>query len=80
MERIISLRIKNLGEGEGYVARSDQVRDLLVHGRTVDEAVNNAQDVIAALVSSCAEHGDPYPIEFGACPVIEKKIPVPIPC
>jgi len=77
MEESVTLRIIGLGEGEGYVARSDQVRDLFAYGQNVDEAVENAKDVIEALVESCAEHGDPYPIEFPAPPVIEKKVEVP---
>jgi predicted RNase H-like HicB family nuclease len=71
----ITLRIKSIGE-EGFVVRSDQVRDLFAHGRTVDEAVENAKSVIEALVESCAEHGDPCPIE-APVKVIEKRIPVP---
>ena len=71
----VTLRIKSIGD-EGYVVRSDQVGDLFASGRTVDEAVRNAQDVIEALVESCAEHGDPYPIE-AQTEVIERKIPVP---
>lgn len=71
----ITLRIKSIGD-EGYVVRSDQVRDLFVHGHTVDEAVENAKDVIDALVESCAEHGDPNPIEVPV-KVIERRIPVP---
>ena len=73
MENSITLRIKSLGE-EGYVVRSDQVRDLFAHGQTVDEAAENARDVIKALVESCAEHGDPSPIETMMPKIIEKKI------
>jgi predicted RNase H-like HicB family nuclease len=76
MERSITLRIKSIGN-EGYVARSDQVRDLFVHGRTVEETVENAKDVVEALVESCEAHGDPYPIETVEAKVIEKRIAVP---
>jgi predicted RNase H-like HicB family nuclease len=77
MERSIVLRIKSLGEGEGYVARSDQVRDLFACGKTVDETVENARDVVEALIESCAEHGDSSPIETEAPKIIEKRIAVP---
>ena len=70
------MRVKSIGD-EGYVVRSDQVKDLFASGRTVDEAVANAQEVIEALVESCAEHGDPYPIDIQEPEVIEKRIPVP---
>ena len=72
----ITLRIKSLGE-EGYVARSDQVRDLFVHGRTVEEVVENSKDVIEALVESCEERGESSPIEIKVPEVIERKILVP---
>lgn len=77
MERSIVLRIKSLGGGEGYVARSDQVRDLFACGKTVDEAVENAKDVVEALLESCTERGDPSPIETEPPKVIEKRIAVP---
>jgi predicted RNase H-like HicB family nuclease len=72
----VTLRIKSIGD-EGYVVRSDQLKDLFATGRTIDEAVANAQDVIEALIESCAEHGDPYPIDIKEPEVIEKKIPLP---
>lgn len=75
MKNLVTLRIKSLGK-EGYVVRSDQVRDLFAHGRSVDDAVENAKDVIDALVESYAEHGDPYPIETKEPVVIERKIAV----
>jgi predicted RNase H-like HicB family nuclease len=58
----VTLRVKSIGN-EGYVVRSDQVRDLFAAGRSVDEAVENAKDVIEALIESCAGLGGQYPLD-----------------
>jgi predicted RNase H-like HicB family nuclease len=76
MENSITLRIKSIGD-EGYVVRSDQVSGLFAHGRTLDEAVKNAHEVLDALVESCEAHGDPCPIALAEPKIIEKRIPVP---
>lgn len=48
-------------EGGSYLATSDELAGLVAQGRTVQEAVEIAQDVARRLLESYREHGDPVP-------------------
>ena len=48
-------------EGGGYLATSDELAGLVAQGRTVQEAVETAQDVARRLLEFYREHGAPVP-------------------
>ena len=49
MERIVTLHIEKLPEGV-YLATSDDVQGLVAHGRTIQETVEIARDVVKKLI------------------------------
>ena len=51
MEDMIQLHIEKLPEGL-YVATSDEVQDLVTHGRTIQETIEIACDVAKKLVEA----------------------------
>ena len=46
MERIVNLHIEKLPEGL-YLATSDEVQGLIAQGRTIQETIEIAQDVVS---------------------------------
>jgi predicted RNase H-like HicB family nuclease len=59
-DAIIHLTIEQL-ENDLFLATSTDVPGLIAEGRTVQEAVEIAQDVARKIAESCLEHGDPLP-------------------
>ncbi len=54
MERIVNLHIEKLPEGV-YLATSDEVQGLVAQGRTIQETIEIARDVVRKLLESQAE-------------------------
>lgn len=71
-EATIRLHVEPLSEG-GFLATSPDVQGLVAEGRTIAEAVENAQSLARKILESCLEHGDPVPAALsaltGAAPV-----------
>ncbi|MDP4198276.1 MAG: type II toxin-antitoxin system HicB family antitoxin [Bacteroidota bacterium] len=60
MDSLIHLHVEQLEEG-GFLATSSDVPGLVAEGRTVQEAMEIAQDLTRKIAESCVEHGDPLP-------------------
>ncbi len=62
MERIVNLHIEKLPEGV-YLATSDEVQGLVAQGRTIQETIEIARDVVKKLLESQEEGmgGSPLP-------------------
>jgi len=60
LESFIRLELEQLPEG-GYVATSADVPGLVATGRTVEETLEIARDVVRKIAESCIEHGEPLP-------------------
>jgi predicted RNase H-like HicB family nuclease len=58
MEHIVQLHIEKLPEGV-YLATSDDVQGLIAQGRTVQETIEIARDVVKKLIES--QSGAPLP-------------------
>jgi len=54
MERIVNLHIEKLPEGV-YLATSDEIQGLVAHGRTIQETIEIARDVVKKLLESQEE-------------------------
>ena len=54
MERIVNLHIEKLSEGV-YLATSDEVQGLVAQGRTIQETIEIARDVVKKLLESQEE-------------------------
>ena len=54
MERIINLHIEKLPEG-AYLATSDEIQGLVAQGRTIQETIEIARDVVKKLLESQKE-------------------------
>lgn len=61
MERIVNLHIEKLPEGI-YLATSDEVQGLVAQGRTIQETIEIARDVVKKLLEAQEEgKGAPLP-------------------
>lgn len=61
MERIVNLHIEKLPEGV-YLATSDEVQGLVAQGRTIQETIEIARDVVKKLLEAQEEgKGVPLP-------------------
>jgi predicted RNase H-like HicB family nuclease len=61
MERIVNLHIEKLPEGV-YLATSDEVQGLIAQGRTIQETIEIARDVVKKLLEAQDEsEGEPPP-------------------
>lgn len=61
MERIVNLHIEKLPEGV-YLATSDEVQGLIAQGRTIQETIEIARDVVKKLLEAQEEgKGTPLP-------------------
>jgi len=61
MERIVNLHIEKLPEGV-YLATSDEVQGLIAQGRTIQETIEIARDVVKKLLEAQEEgEGAPLP-------------------
>jgi predicted RNase H-like HicB family nuclease len=61
MERIVNLHIEKLPEGV-YLATSDEVQGLVAQGRTIQETIEIARDVVKKLLEAQEEgKGEPPP-------------------
>lgn len=61
MERIVNLHIEKLPEGV-YLATSDEVQGLVAQGRTIQETIEIARDVVKKLLEAQKEgEGKPPP-------------------
>lgn len=61
MERIVNLHIEKLPEGV-YLATSDEVQGLVAQGRTIQETIEIARDVVKKLLEAQDEgKGTPPP-------------------
>ena len=78
-DTVIHPRIQPLEEG-GYLATNSDVPGLVAEGRTVQEAVEIAQDLTRKIAESCLEHGDPMPPALAgiARDVAAKELLVPV--
>jgi predicted RNase H-like HicB family nuclease len=56
----LRLHVEQLEDGS-FLATSEELSGLVAQGRTVQEAVEIAQDVARRLIESCRDHGDPVP-------------------
>ena len=54
MERIVNLHIEKLPEGV-YLATSDEIQGLVAQGRTIQETIEIARDVVKKLLESREE-------------------------
>ncbi len=54
MERIVNLHIEKLPEGV-YLATSDEVQGLIAQGRTIQETIEIARDVVKKLLEAQTE-------------------------
>ena len=54
MERIVNLHIEKLPEGV-YLATSDEVQGLIAQGRTIQETIEIARDVVKKLLEAQEE-------------------------
>lgn len=54
MERIVNLHIEKLPEGI-YLATSDEIQGLVAQGRTIQETIEIARDVVKKLLESQEE-------------------------
>lgn len=62
MERIVNLHIEKLPEGV-YLATSDEVQGLVAQGRTIQETIEIARDVVRKLLEAQEEgNGAPLPL------------------
>ena len=66
MERIVNLHIEKLPEGV-YLATSDEVQGLVAQGRTIQETIEIARDVVKKLFES-QESFDRTPLSSGHSP------------
>lgn len=57
MERIVNLHIEKLPEGV-YLATSDEVQGLVAQGRTIQETIEIARDVVKKLLEAKQENQD----------------------
>lgn len=55
MEQVINIHIEKLPEGV-YLATSDDVQGLVAQGRTVNETLEIARDVVKKIIESKKEH------------------------
>ncbi|MDN5751998.1 MAG: hypothetical protein L0H15_01795 [Nitrosospira sp.] len=55
MERIVNLHIEKLPEG-AYLATSDEVQGLVAQGRTIQETIEIARDVVERLLEAQEEN------------------------
>lgn len=55
MERIVNLHIEKLPEGV-YLATSDEVQGLVAQGRTIQETIEIARDVVERLLEAQEEN------------------------
>ncbi len=58
MERIVNLHIEKLPEGV-YLATSDDVQGLVVQGRTIQETIEIARDVVKKLLEAQENSAQP---------------------
>lgn len=66
MERIVNLHIEKLPEGV-YLATSDEVQGLIAQGRTIQETIEIARDVVKKLLEAQEEgKGEPPPAALDA--------------
>ena len=76
MERVVTLHIEKLPEGV-YLATSDEIQGLVAQGRTIQETIEIARDIVKKLIESqFGEDGSPsfpsvreefdYPMIVGA--------------
>jgi len=56
----ISLHLETLENGQ-ILATSEDVPGLVAQGRTIQEAIEIAQDVARKIIESYKEHGEPLP-------------------
>jgi len=77
-ECLISIRIEELKEKEGYLATSDTLQGLVAQGRTIAETMEIAQDVARKLIESYIEHGDPLPFEIEPSMHVLQDVKIPI--
>jgi predicted RNase H-like HicB family nuclease len=56
----ISLHLETLKNGQ-ILATSEDVPGLVAQGRTIQEAIEIAQDVARKIIESYKEHGEPLP-------------------
>lgn len=72
MERIINIHIRRLPEGL-YLATSDDVQGLVAQGRTVNETIEIARDVVKKLLEA-------HPAAMGPARIkpIEKSFDYPL--
>ena len=72
MERIVNLHIEKLPEGV-YLATSDEIQGLVAQGRTIQETIEIAHDVVKKLLEA---RGDaPEELQF---PAIRDVIEYPL--
>lgn len=64
-ETSIRLHIEPL-DGDGFLATSPDVPDLVAEGRSITETVEIAQGLARKIAESCIEHGDPLPPALAA--------------
>lgn len=62
-EVLLRLKIERLKGGE-YLATSPSLPGLIAQGRSLQEALEIAQDVGRKLIESYQDHGDPLPEEI----------------
>jgi predicted RNase H-like HicB family nuclease len=61
MEHLINVHIEALEEG-GYLATSDEIQGLVAQGRTVQETMEIARDVVRRLMEAQAERAVEIPL------------------
>ena len=77
MEILFKLKIEKLPEGV-YLATSEEVPGLVAQGRTIDETVEIAKDVVRKLYESYIERGEKPPFKISADDNVEMSIAVPV--
>ncbi len=77
MEIIFKLKIEKLPEGV-YLATSDEIPGLVAQGRTIDETVEIAKDVVKKLYESYIERNEKPPFKVSSSNKFEMNIAVPV--
>lgn len=77
MEKLLPVQVEPLEEG-GFLVTSGALPDLLAQGRTIAEALEIAQGIVAKLYESYLEHGDPLPPFFQENPTFPAQLAIPV--
>ncbi len=75
MERIVNLHIEKLPEGV-YLATSDEVQGLVAQGRTIQETIEIARDVVKKLLEAQEEGKGEPPLPAAARDVFDYPLVV----